>query len=375
MRRVIQRTAGRVRLRKPLAPIAVTAIVLIAAAAAVAATKWPTASQEVATSGVNPSIKFCGTKPITLAVEDGFGVNAWSQESYAAVKSTAAQCKNVKVITAAGGGVPTTAIQDINSAVAQGANAMTVIPDFGSSELPALQAATKAGVKVVPWGADPSGTNGKDFVAYVDWNDGYAGTVWAKWMVKALHGKGNVIYTGGPAGNPVGADQLAAVVKVFANYPGIHLLTGNSSWPVTNWDPTTAGQATAGLLSQYPKIDGIISNYGTDALASAQAFQKAGRKLVPIATLDANGLSCLYKSKKVPLESISSRNWLGRIAARKAIAAAEGLPNYEPNIINLPPFEDTLNHKNYQCNPKAAADFYPSNRLTPAQITQYGKSS
>ena len=148
-------------------------------------------------------------KPITLAVEDGFGINAWSQESYAAVKSTAAQCKNVKVIAAAGGGVLATMISDINNAVAQGANAMTVIPDFGQAELPAIQAATKAGVKVVPWGANPGGNNGSDYVGYVDWNDGYAGTVWANWMVKALHGHGNVIYTGGPAGNPVGADQLA----------------------------------------------------------------------------------------------------------------------------------------------------------------------
>ena len=375
MRRVKQR-AARGRLRKPLVPIAVALMVLTAAAAAFAATKWPNQSQEIASSGINKNIKFCGSKPITLAVEDGFGINAWSQESYAAVKSTAAQCKNVKVITAAGGGVLSSMIGDINSAVAQGANAMTVIPDFGASELPALQAATKAGVKVVPWGADPSGVNGQDFVSYVDWNDGYAGTLWAKWMVKALHGSGNVIYTGGPAGNPVGADQLAAIVKVFANYPGMHLLTGNTSWPVTNWDPATAGTVTASLLSQYPKIDGIISNYGTDALASAQAFQKAGRKLVPIATLDANGLSCLYKSKKVPLQTISSRNWLGRIAARKAIAAAEGLPNNEPNIINLPAFEDTLaKGKTYQCNPKASADFYPSNKLTVAQIAQFGKSS
>jgi ribose transport system substrate-binding protein len=374
MRRVKQR-AARGRLRKPLVPIAVALMVLTAAAAAFAATKWPNQGQEIASSGINKNIKFCGSKPITLAVEDGFGINAWSQESYAAVKSTAAQCKNVKVITAAGGGVLSSMIGDINSAVAQGANAMTVIPDFGASELPALQAATKAGVKVVPWGADPSGVNGQDFVSYVDWNDGYAGTLWAKWMVKALHGSGNVIYTGGPAGNPVGADQLAAIVKVFANYPGIHLLTGNSSWPVTNWDPATAGTVTASLLSQYPKIDGIISNYGTDALASAQAFQKAGRKLVPIATLDANGLSCLYKSKKVALQTISSRNWLGRIAARKAIAAAEGLPNAEPNIINLPAFEDTLAGKTYHCNPKASADFYPSNKLTVAQIAQFGKSS
>jgi len=371
MRRVKERTA-RGRLRGRFVPIAVALVALIAAGAALAATKWPSQSQEIATSGIQPSIKFCGTKPITLDVLDGFGGNAWSAESYTAVKATAAQCKNVKVVSAAGGGVLSAMIQQIQSAAAQGVNAMTVIPDFGQPELAALQAATQAGVKVVPWAANPSGVNGQDFVSYVDWNDAYAGTVWAQWMVKALHGHGNVIYTGGPAGNPVGADQLAAIVKVFANYPGIKLLTGNSTWPVTNWDPATAQTVTASLLSQYPKIDGIISNYGTDALASARAFQAAGRKLVPIATLDANGLSCLYKSKKIPLASISSRNWLGRIAARKAIAAAEGVANYEPNIYNLPLFENTLGGQTYQCNPKAAQDFYPSNKITPGQISQYG---
>jgi ribose transport system substrate-binding protein len=373
MRRVKQR-AAKGRLRKPLVPIAVALVALVATAAAFAATKWPTSSQEIATSGINKSIKFCGTKPITLSVIDGFGVNAWSQESYAAVKSTAAQCSNVKVITAASDGVASTMISQINSAVAQGANAMTIIPDAGAA-LPALDAATKAGLKVVTWGSNPGGTDGTDYLDYVDWNDAAAGTVWANWMVKALHGKGNVIYTGGPAGNAVGADQLAAVVKVFAKHPGMKLLTGNTTWPVTNWDPATAATITASLLSQYPKIDGIISNYGTDALASAQAFQKAGRKLVPIATLDANGLSCLYKSKKIPLETISSRNWLGRIAARKAIAAAEGLPNQEPSIITLPSWEDTLAGKPYRCDPKAAPDFYPSNKLTTAQIKTYGSSS
>ena len=73
--------------------------------------------------------------------------------------------------------------------------------------------------------------------------------------------------------------------------------------------------------------------------------------------------------------TISSRNWLGRIAARKAIAAAEGLTNYEPNIYNLAAFEDTTAGKTYQCNPKASADFYPSNKLTTAQISKYGSSS
>jgi hypothetical protein len=171
----------------------------------------------------------------------------------------------------------------------------------------------------------------------------------------------------------VGAEQLAAIVQVFKQNPGMKLLTGNKDWPVTNWDPATAQKATSALLAKYPKIDGIISNYGTDALASVRAFQAANRKLVPITTLDANGLSCIYKDKGVPLSTISSRNWLGRVAARKAIAAAEGIQNTEPDKYQLPFFEDTLGGKPLVCDKSAPADFYPSNKISQADIAQYGK--
>src|SRR3974377_1907568 len=103
MRRVRQ-LAAKGRAHRLFAPVAVAAVVLAGAGAAIAAS-WPTASQEIATAGLNSRLKFCGNKPITLAGEDGVGANPWSLVSYAAVKSTAAQCKNVKVITAAGGGV------------------------------------------------------------------------------------------------------------------------------------------------------------------------------------------------------------------------------------------------------------------------------
>jgi ribose transport system substrate-binding protein len=332
-----------------------------------------TTTQEIADSGVIKTASFCGTKPITLGIHDGFGVNAWSQESLAAVRSEAAKCSNVKTVVAIGGGDLQKSISDVNSMVAQGVNALVMIPDFGQAQLASIKAATKAGVKVVPWGANPSGTPGQDYVTYVDWSAPAAGTLWANWMVQALHGNGNVIFTGGPAGNPVGAEQLASIVKVFKAHPGMKLLTGNTDWPVTNWDPATAQKVTSALLAKYPKIDGIISNYGTDALASVRAFQAANRKLVPITTLDANGLSCIYKKAGVPLSTISSRNWLGRVAARKAIAAAEGITDNEPSTYDLPFFEDSLNGKPLQCNPTAAPDFYASNKITAASIQQYGK--
>jgi ribose transport system substrate-binding protein len=342
-------------------------------AAATSAAPSATAAQEISDVGVSGSTSFCGTKKITLGIHDGFGVNAWSQESLAAVRSEAALCPNVKTVVAIGGGDLQKSISDVNSMVAQGVNALVLIPDFGQAQLKSIQNATKAGVKVVPWGANPGGVPGKDYVAYVDWSAPASGTRWANWMVEALHGKGNVIFTGGPAGNPVGAEQLASIVAVFKSHPGMKLLTGDTSWPVTNWDPATAQKVTSALLAKYPKIDGIISNYGTDALASARAFQAANRKLVPIATLDANGLSCIYKKAGVPLATISSRNWLGRIAARKAIAAAEGQPNNEPSTYDLPFFEDSLHGKPLQCSATEAPDFYPSNKITVASIQQYGK--
>src|SRR5712692_8281394 len=365
------------RRRLPLTAFVLVALAWAAVAASAAATTtsvtWPTAAQEIAKSGISTDIAFCGTKQITLGVLDGFGINAWSQESFAAVRSEAAKCKNVKQIVFAGGGDLQKMISDVSSAVAQGANAIVINPDFGQAELAAIKQATGAGVKVVAVYSDPGGNPGVDYVSVVKWNNSHAGTIWAKWMVKALKGRGNVVFTGGPAGSAVGVGQLAATVKVFAKYPGMHLLTGTKTWPVTNWDPATAQKVTAALLAKYRKIDGIISNYGTDALASARAFQNAGRKLVPVTTLDANGLSCLYKKAGVAMSTRSSGNWLGREAARKAIAAAEGLPNNEPSDYNIPFFEDTLAGKPLQCNPKAPDDFYPSNQISMATIAKYGK--
>src|SRR5713226_3355980 len=177
------------RRRLPLTAFVLVALAWAAVAASAAATKtsvtWPTAAQEIAKSGISTDISFCGDKPITLAVLDGFGINAWSQESFAAVRSEAAKCKNVKQIVLAGGGDLQKMISDVNSAVAQGAKAIVINPDFGQAELAAIKQATAAGVKVVAVYSDPGGTPGVDYFGIVKWNNTHGGTIWARWMAKA----------------------------------------------------------------------------------------------------------------------------------------------------------------------------------------------
>ncbi|MGH8988973.1 MAG: substrate-binding domain-containing protein [Acidimicrobiales bacterium] len=333
---------------------------------------------EIAHAGQLNTAAFCGHTQIKLGILDGFGVNAWSQASMAAVRSEAAKCKNVKQVVQIAEGTLDRAISQIESMTAQGVNALVVIPDFGQSELPAIRAATRAGVKVVPWGANPGGKSGKTFVSYVDWVPGYSGTLFANWLVQVLHGHGDIVELGGPAGNPVSEGILDAVDKVFAKHPGMKLLTGTSKWPATTWTPAKAQQIGSSLLSEFPTINGIISTYGTDALSVLHAFQAAGRSIPAVAAATANGLGCLWKSThaKDPhfqLSTVSTRNWLGRVAARKAIAAAEGIKDTEPSLYNLTFYENTLSGPPH-CTSHQPTDRYLSDDLSPAVLAKYGKT-
>jgi ribose transport system substrate-binding protein len=246
------------------------------------------------------------------------------------------------------------------------------------SRSPSLRAATDAGVKVVPWAADPAGTD-KDYVAYLDWDEHYAGAAWAEWVAKALHGEGNVVFLGGPAGNPVSAHELAGVVDTFKKYPKIKLLTGDKEWPVTNWDSAMIQQQMTALLGKFPKIGAVINDSdGFAALGVVRAYQAADKPLVPLGSLEANGLACEYlklkdKNPNFQIGTISSRNWIGRIAARKAIAAAQGISNSEPTRFNLGIFEDSLGGRAPICDPAAGPDTFNSNQLTAEELAKYGK--
>jgi ribose transport system substrate-binding protein len=339
------------------------------------------ASKIIAEAGKATGASFCGSKPITLGIQDGFGVNGWSKSSMAAVRSEAAKCKNVKQVVQVGQGDLQRTISQVNGMVAQGITALAIIPDFGKSELPAIRAATQAGVKVATWAADPGGTAGTDFLSYSDYNERAAGQSLAEWVAGAIHDKGNVVFLGGPAGNPVSTATLAGIHDGLAKHPNVKLLTGYTTWPVTNWDAAQVQKTMAALLAKYPKIDAVIDDAdGFDGLGVPRAFTSAGRKLVPYATFENNQLACDYYTLKktnpnYELATMSTRNWIGRIAARKVIAAAEGIPNTEPDIYTLPFYEDTLHGKKPNCQRSLPPDAFVSASLTASELSTYGKTN
>lgn len=330
-----------------------------------------------ATTTAGGSGSWCGSKPITLGIQDGGGLNGWSRESLRQVRLEAATCPAIKktIVVNAGFDVQR-AISGLNGLVAQGANAIVIIPDAGGpAELPGIRAAAARGVRVVPWGSDPGGgTAGKDYVTYVDWDTQAAGRTWGTWMARTLRDRGNVVFLGGPAGNAVDKNTLAGALDVFKAFPGMKMLTGTSP-AVANWDPAQTQRVMAGLLTKNPQIDGVIVADGQSAAGAIRAFQAAGRPIPPIATLEANEVACDWSrarasGKPFPLATISARNWLGRYAVRDAVAAVNGTSSGDRSIVELPLYENSEGGKAPECRASASPDSFFSNLQSDTQLDQ-----
>jgi len=325
----------------------------------------------------------CGDKPVTVGIVDGFGTNSWSKTVKAEIESEAAKCDSITDVEyAAGRGDLQATNQAIVSMAAKGVDLILVIPDAGPGEshLPAIRRATGSGATVVNFASDPTGDPGTDYLDYTDWQPASSGKAWAEWMAQQLGEKGgNIVFLGGPAGAAVSAQEFEGIEEGLAANPQVKLL--NSEPVVTNWDPAQAQQAMAGLLSRYPKIDGLIVDYGTAAAGVIRAYESAGKELPPMATTDDNSLSCGFDDLKAKnpgyeLATVSSRTWVGRVALRKGLAAIQNLDDTEPSIYQLALVEDSsgdtagAKSPSEACLADAPPDASPSSLLT---ADEFGK--
>jgi ribose transport system substrate-binding protein len=328
---------------------------------------------ETAAAGENA---WCGEEGVTLGIQDGGGLNAWSKESLEQVQMISKACPAVeKEIVVDADFEPQKAVSGIQSMISQGANAIVIIPDSGNcAEVPAMRQAVQHGIVVVPWAANPCGTEGSDWTKYIDWDTKAAGREWAEWVIEQMGGKGKLLYEGGPAGNTVSSNAAEAIAEVVSENPGVELVEPISAeeWPVTNWDPAETKKLTAAILAKHPEINGIINDYGASVEAEVQAFQAAGKEIPAVAASESNALACSWKEEKengheFPLMTISSRNWLGRYAAQYAIAEASGgtPPALKNNgIITLGQWENSVSGKEPVCKPSESPEASFSNLMT-----------
>lgn len=325
-------------------------------------------------SAVSSKYPWCGPQKASIALADGFGDNTWRELTRYSAVTVAAQCPSVTQYTYANGeGNTQKAISDINSLVAQGINAIVEFPDAGQAMLPALTRAYQAGAIVVPYRVSPGGTAGQNYNAYISTDFTSAGVLWGHDVATALNGKGNVVFLGGPPANSQSLAEYQGLQSVLKQYPGIHLL-GQQPYNVTNWDPAMTQQVVSSLLSKYPTIDAVVSDFGTALAASFPEFQKAGRKIPVIATEDGNSLGCDYASMHASdpgfkLFTVSSQTWMVEYAMRYAIALATKGTVPSSTVVPQQNFENSVtgSPSKPQCNSSLPPTAIMSSGLTATQ--------
>jgi ribose transport system substrate-binding protein len=321
--------------------IAGAAAMLTGLAPAQAASDWckQIANGIYCAESENPPPNFCGTKPVSLALADGFAANPWRQMTAASAINEASRCPNVTSWTHTDGqGNTQKSISDVEGLAAKGVNAIIVFPDAGPAMLPAIRDAHKQGAAVIPFRAEVGGKEGTDYNAFVGTDFYIQGKTWGDWLVGALKDGGNVAYLGGPPGTSESTDKSKGLHDAFKANPKIKWI-GQEPFEVTNWDPSLISKALTALIARYPKVDAVVGDLSIPILTS-NAFPRAGKELPVIAGEDANGFGCEWqkehadgKQSNYQFTSTSAEQWNSRLAVRWALAEAAGGKVDEPLII------------------------------------------
>lgn len=322
--------------------------------------------------------KVCGDKPVILGVADGFGGDSWRKLKNGEVASEAAKCPNIKQIyyTDASGD-PQKANSDINSLVARGVNVLLVLPDLPAAQMPAMRQAVRAGVTVIPYLPKLDGKPGVDYTAnvYINYpNVAYGSADWLSKVVKT----GNIIYLGGPAGNPVSQVQFDAFLERMKAHPELKLLEDH--YIVSNWSAADTQKAMAGLIAKYGQIDGVAADYAPVAYAAVRSFQEAGLKVPAIATAASNNeVNCAYLNDRK-----ADKGWeyltrdgglsIVRFALRRGMAEYQGIESDEPHIMLFEPHADSTAGMDPKCDPLMPPDADLSSALTTEELNKvFGK--
>ena len=174
-------------------------------------------------------------------------------------------------------------ISDIRDLITMGCDAIvvTAITTDGLNDV--LEEAVDEGIVVVNCDNLSSSTNLTSKVTVSDYN---FGRLCGEWLGEQLPDGGKVIELNGTAGTSTDTNRAQGMEEGLAETsPDAEIVASING----DWDYATAKTAVEELLNTYPEIDGVLSQGGAMTQAAMEAFEAAGRELVPMTGEASNG--------------------------------------------------------------------------------------
>ncbi len=179
-------------------------------------------------------------------------------------------------------------VSDIQDLIADGCDIILVTAATSTNCDAIIDEAREQGIIVASFNSQPS-TEVDYAIIESEVEFGRAGGEWLVDKLGKEPGK-KIVVLNGIEGDDVNDRRYEVPSKLFEEN-GYEILTT----AYCTWDYSQAKVAMESILAAYPEIDGIYSQGGAMTLAAVEAFQEAGRELVPMTGESNNGLLKKWK--------------------------------------------------------------------------------
>jgi ribose transport system substrate-binding protein len=274
--------------------------------------------------------------------------NDWQAEAANMIKAMAAHSSmadKVDLQVQVAGPNAQRQIQQINAMVQAGADAIVVFPISPTALNQVVKNACDKGVLVFAYDAEI--TEPCAYNIAIDQEE--AGRVTAEWLVEQLNGEGDIVAITGVPGTSVDDLRTRAAKEVFAQHPGINIV----SEAVGMWSQAVARTELSKIIAtrNWDEIDGLWMQVGcftanamqleagiapADLLPCAGEGSNGGRiQMLPEGT-EVEGAASPYAPLGARRISYASPPYSGALALKLAVKALEGEEVQKKIVLPLP---------------------------------------
>ncbi len=288
----------------------------------------------------------------------GFGLlNSWRVQAFESTKILAENLNIDLRITDAGGDA-TKQISDTEDLLAQSIDALIISPVASEPLAPIVERASGLDIPVVVWGSDVSTNRYTAKIVADDFFFGYSG---GKKLVADMGGSGKVIMLRGIAGNSVEQARYDGAIAAFEKYGDNIEIVGEE---FGSWAFDQGKAITETFLAANPVIDGVWASGAAMTRGAIEAFQEAGRDLVPMSGENLNGFIKLWAELELASSGPQFPTWQGPEALKVAVRALQGKSVMSSYLLKPAPITDAA----AAALPNISDDYWVEQYLTDAEI-------
>lgn len=218
--------------------------------------------------------------PWTIGFINWSSANSWTAQIMNEVQHEATLYPEIaELISVSSEGDANKQISQIEDMVARGVDAIIISPVAPDAIVPAVEEAAEAGIPIVVFASQ---VNTDAMVTYLQADELQFGRKQGDFLMEQMGCEGNLIVLNGITGNSTSDARRQGLLDAIAACPDGGAAVKILAEQDAAWAYDQGKQATENMLAAYPEIDGVWSQGGAMTQGAIEAFEAAGRPLVPM---------------------------------------------------------------------------------------------